>query len=180
MPRSTPALTDDEATFLALLARAEPATAYQLSKIYETSPVSNFGTSKGKIYPLVRRLKQRELIRAKTVAGDQRGSEALWCTAKGRTAVRNWIRQIKPTHFLLEDPLRTMVQSFNLLDRREQLEWIANAREGLADKLDQVRSYHRQVSVPFHALVHENAVQSIKMRLKWLDHLEKALREGAS
>ena len=178
MPRSTPVLTDDEATFLALLARAEPATAYQLSKIYETSPVSNFGTSKGKIYPLVRRLKERELIRAKTVAGDLRGSEALWCTAKGRTAVRNWIRQIKPTHFLLEDPLRTMVQSFNLLDRKEQLEWIVKARDGLADKLDQVRSYHRQVSVPFHELVYENAVLSIKTRLKWLDHLEKAIAEG--
>ena len=178
MPRSIPVLTDDEATFLALLARAEPATAYQLSKIYEMSPVSNFGTSKGKIYPLVRRLKERELIRAKTVAGDQRGSEALWCTAKGRTAVRNWIRQIKPTHFLLEDPLRTMVQSFNLLDRKEQLEWIEKAREGLAEKLDQVRSYHRQVSVPFHELVYENAVLSIKTRLKWVDHLEKVIAGG--
>lgn len=178
MPSTTPVLTDDEATFLALLARAEPATAYQLSKIYETSPVSNFGTSKGKIYPLVRRLKERELIRAKSVAGDQRGSEALWCTAKGRTAVRNWIRQIKPTHYLLEDPLRTMVQSFNLLDKKEQLKWIADAREGLADKLSQVRAYHRQVSVPFHELVYENAVQSIKTRMKWLDHLEKAISGG--
>ena len=178
MPRSTPLLTDDEATFLALLARAEPATAYQLSKVYETSPVSNFGTSKGKIYPLVRRLKDRGLIRAKTVAGDQRGSETLWCTAKGRTAVRNWIKQIKPAHYLLEDPLRTMVQSFNLLEKGEQLEWIANARAGLAEKMDQVRSYHRQVSVPFHEQVYENAVLSIKTRLKWLDHLEKAILGG--
>ena len=31
----------------------QPATAYQISKIYAESPVSNFGTSKGKIYPLI-------------------------------------------------------------------------------------------------------------------------------
>ncbi len=178
MPRSIPSLTDDEATFLALLIRAEPATAYQLSKIYESSPVSNFGTSKGKVYPLVRRLTERDLIRAKSVSGDQRGSEALWSTAKGRAAMRNWIKEIRPTHLLLEDPLRTMVQSFNLLSDEERLQWVFSTRSALQEKLALVQAYRSQVSVPFHDLVHENAVQSIKSRLKWLDHLEKALGHG--
>lgn len=175
MSRSMPMLTDDEATFLALLTRAEPATAYQLSKIYETSPISSFGTSKGKIYPLVRRLTDWGMVRGKTVPGDQRGSEMLRCTAKGRTAVRNWIKHIKPAHFLLEDPLRTMVQSFNLLDENEQLQWVASARAGLVDQLDEVRSYQREVTGPFHEQVFENALLSIKGRLKWLDHVEKAI-----
>jgi DNA-binding PadR family transcriptional regulator len=175
LARSAPQLTDDEATFLALLARAEPATAYQLSRIYEDSPVSNFGTSKGKIYPLVRRLKERELIRGKPVSGDKRGSETLWCTAKGRAAIRSWIKQIRPTHLLVEDPLRTMVQSFNLLDKDEQLEWVRNAKAGLTGKMAEVRAYHRQVSVPFHDLVYENALLSLRTRLKWLEQLEQAI-----
>ena len=44
-------LTDHEGTFLSLVLRIQPATAYQVIKIYEESPVSNFNTSKGKIYP---------------------------------------------------------------------------------------------------------------------------------
>ena len=49
-------LTDHEGTFLALVLRIQPVTAYLVSKIYDGSPVSNFNTSKGKIYPLIRRL----------------------------------------------------------------------------------------------------------------------------
>ena len=42
-------LTDHEGTFLSLVLRIQPATAYQVAKIYEDSPVSKFNTSKGKI-----------------------------------------------------------------------------------------------------------------------------------
>ena len=45
-------LTDHEGTFLSLVLRIQPVTAYQVIKVYEESPVSNFNTSKGKIYPL--------------------------------------------------------------------------------------------------------------------------------
>ncbi len=173
--RSAQLLTDDQATFLALLVRAEPATAYQLAKFYKTSPAHNFGTSKGKIYPLVRRLKALDLIRARAIAGDQRGSETLWCTAKGRAALRKWIRQIRPGHLLIEDPFRTMLQSFQLLTRNEQRQWVSAAKTALLDKLDQLRTETFEISVPFHELVHQIPIMLIKTRLKWLDRLEKAL-----
>ena len=168
-------LTDDEGTFLSLLVRVEPATAYQLSKIYADSPVSNFGTSKGKIYPLINRLKERGLIRSSPVRGDGRGSEELSSTPRGRESVRNWIFEIRSSHLLLEDPLRTKVQSFGLLDRAEQLSWIEKVRSELRAKLADVESYGAEVSVPYQDHVHDNAVGSLKLRLDWLDRLESAL-----
>jgi DNA-binding PadR family transcriptional regulator len=108
-------LTDHEGTFLSLVLRIQPATAYQVTKIYEDSPVSNFNTSKGKIYPLIRRLAERGLLAKTPIAGDGRGAEELSCTAEGKKAVREWARQVRPTHLLLDDPLRTKVQSFGLL-----------------------------------------------------------------
>ena len=169
------ALTDDEGTFLALLLRVRRATAYQLSKIYAESPVSNFGTSKGKIYPLIRRLKARGLLAAKSVSGDGRGTEQLECTAAGTKAVRQWVRQIRPTYFLPEDPLRTKVQSFDLLSRDEQIEWIVEARSGLAGKLEELEEYGRSVDVPYKAQVHDNAVTSIRSRMDWLDRLLRSI-----
>ena len=175
MPRPASHLTDDEGTFLSLLLRVQPATAYQISKIYAESPVSNFGTSKGKIYPLIRRLKDRGLISSRAVVGDARNSEVLKATARGREAVRKWLMLIKPSHLLPEDPLRTMLQSFDVLSKSEQLEWIAKARAGLEAKLAELEDYGAAVHVPFKELVHENAVISVETRLDWLSRIEETI-----
>ena len=168
-------LTDDEGTFLSLLVRVGPATAYQISKIYADSPVSNFGTSKGKIYPLIRRLRSQGLLRSAPIEGDRRGSELLESTAAGIEAVRHWVKQIRPQHILLDDPLRTKVQSFELLTEREQLQWINQAEAALADKLTELDRYAAEVDVPFKQFVHANAVASITTRLEWLRSLAAAI-----
>lgn len=173
LARSSTSLTDDEGTFLALVVRMQPATAYQISRIYEDSPVSNFGTSKGKIYPLVRRLKARGLLKAKPVAGDARGSECLECTRTGRDAVRKWVKHIRPAHLLLEDPLRTMVQSFDLLSSDEQLKWISDVESGLRSKLHELEVYGAEVTVPYKNQVHDNAISSVLSRLEWIDRLKR-------
>jgi DNA-binding PadR family transcriptional regulator len=173
-------LTDDEGAFLALVIRVEPATAYQLSKIYAESPVSNFGTSKGKIYPLIRRMKARKLLASEAVAEDRRGSELLRSTAAGRKAVRRWVMEIRPTHLLPEDPLRTKLQSFDLLAPEEQREWVAQARAALAEKLDEVEQYGKGVTVPYKDLVHDNAVISIRSRLDWLERVGRRIRRRSA
>src|SRR4051812_37868344 len=141
-------LTDHEGTFLSLVLRIQPATAYQVTKIYEESPVSNFNTSKGKIYPLIRRLVERGLLAKRAVPGDGRGTEELSCTANGERAVREWVMQVQPTHVLLDDPLRTRVQSFDLLSQDEQIAWIVGFKERLHAKLAELEAYKREVEVP--------------------------------
>ena len=173
--RSEIDLTDDEATALSLLQRIQPATAYQIGKIYAASPVSNYGTSKGKIYPLIRRLKDRGLLQSQPVAGDARGSEWLTCTSKGRQALRQWIKSIRSTHTLLEDPLRTMLQSIDLLPPRERIRWAEKAHEALSAKLGELEAYRETVFVPHKDLLHENAAQSLRVRIEWLERVRDAL-----
>lgn len=175
MPEIT-TLTDDEGTFLSLLVRVGAATAYQLSKIYSESPVSNFGTSKGKIYPMIRRLREQGLVRAIPVEGDRRGSELLESTAAGIEAVRHWVKEIRSHHILLEDPLRTKVQSFELLTQREQLEWLGEAEKALVGKLAQLDQYASEVDVPYKEFVHANAVGSVRARLEWVLTLAERIR----
>lgn len=164
-------LTDDEGTFMALLLRVQPATGYQLSKIYAESPVSNFGISKGKIYPLIRRLKDRGLITVAAVDDDRRGTGLLSCTKSGREAVRAWVMDIRPNHVLPEDPLRTKVQSFDLLSPVEQIQWVQLARTMTDQKLQELEEYSREVTVPFKDLVHGNAEAALRNRAEWLEHI---------
>lgn len=173
--RSEIDLTDDEATALSLLQRIQPATAYQIGKIYSESPVSNYGTSKGKIYPLIRRLKARELLQSQPVAGDARGAEWLTCTAKGRQALRQWVKSVRPTHTLLEDPLRTMLQSIDLLKPEEKIRWVDAAQAALRKKLGELEVYRETVFVPYKDLLHDNALQSLRVRIDWLERVRDAM-----
>jgi len=173
-------LTDHEGTFLSLVLRIQPTTAYQVTKVYEESPVSNFNTSKGKIYPLIRRLAEHGLIERREVPGDRRGTEELFCTEAGEAAVRAWARQIRDTHVLLDDPLRTKVQSFGLLSHAEQLAWVVEAKQRLHDKLTELESYRKEVDVPFKDFLHDNAVTSVRARMDWLDRMLFSLMDAAA
>lgn len=174
----TPILTDNEGTLLSLILRAQPCTAYQVMKIYEASPISNFNTSKGKIYPLILRLRNLDLLTSEAVEGDARKTERLTCTPAGRAAVKEWVKQIRPSHLVLEDPLRTKMQSFDLLSSREQVEWIIEMKAALLEKLADLEKYAQEVDVPYLEIVHDNAVSSLRARMDWLDRtLIKTVRE---
>jgi DNA-binding PadR family transcriptional regulator len=169
------ALSDNEGTVLSLIHRIQPTTTYQVWRIYEASPVSNFNTSKGKIYPLIDRLLARGLLKNERVETDARGTEHLWCTKPGERALHAWVKEIRPTHLLLEDPLRTKVQSFYLLSPEEQVDWILQAKEELGKRLELLDEYGQSVEVPFQEFVHDNAVRSTRARIAWLDKMLSAL-----
>jgi DNA-binding PadR family transcriptional regulator len=174
-------LTDNEGALLALVLRIQPTTAYQIMRIYNDSPVSNFNTSTGKLYPLIRRLRELGLLEAQAVEGDRRGTEQLWCTPAGEAAIRLWVRQLRPAHLLLEDPMRTKVQSFDLLTREEQVEWIVDAKAALAEKLAEVEAYRGEAQVPYQEVVHDNAVSAIRARMDWLDRmLHRIVKAGSA
>jgi DNA-binding PadR family transcriptional regulator len=168
-------LTEQEGVLLALVARAGPITAYQISKVYEDSPVSNYNSSKGKIYPMIRRLRVANLLSSEPVPGDGRGTEQLSITEDGIKAVREWILRISQPQLLPDDPLRTRLQSMDLLSLEERLQWVSDVREQLRAKLNSLEQYGNEVSTPFHDLVHDNAVRSIQSRMDWLDRVLAAM-----
>jgi DNA-binding PadR family transcriptional regulator len=172
-------LTDNEGTLLGLVERVQPVTTYQISRIYDDSPVSNFNTSKGKLYPLIKRLTALKLLRGEKVENDRRGSELLYCTSEGKEALRVWLKQVRPQHLLLEDPLRTKVQSFNLLSNEDKIQWVATMRSQLLQKLEELEKYGEEVTVPYQDLVHANAVASIESRLSWLDKVLLAVKRDS-
>lgn len=168
-------LTDNEGSLLGLVGRRGPVTAYQLVKIYERSPVNSFNSSTGGLYPIINRLKRRGLIHSRPVEGDGRGTEQLECSELGHEAIKTWVQTIRPSHTLLEDPLRTKVMSFGHLSRREQIEWVKEVRERLTAKLRELEEYSQTASVPYQNIVHANAVGSLHARLSWLDEVEREI-----
>jgi DNA-binding PadR family transcriptional regulator len=164
-------LTENEGSLLGVVARQQPITAYQLLLIYAQSPVSSFNSSKGAIYPIIKRLKSRGLLRGEKIKGDKRGTEALSCTKAGLDALKAWVRNVQPSHTLLADPLRSRIQFLDLLSREEQLEWIVDSKRLVEEKRAELTAYNHSVEFPFQEVVHAAAEGSLEMKSRWLDQL---------
>ncbi len=81
---------------------------------------------------------------------------------------------------LLEDPLRTKVQAFDMLSVDEQIEWIASAKASLEEKLEEVREYAKGVTVPYKAHVVDNAVTALRNRIAWVERIRRSIAQEAS
>ena len=171
-------LTDNEGAVLALILLREPITAYQIVRVHELSPSSNFNESKGSVYPIISRLKKRGYVEGTRTAGDGRNSEHLTCSRAGREAVRRWVLHIRPNHILISDPLRTKSMSLTTLSRDEQIEWIGRLKGMVAAKIEEVETYSRTMVVPYNDVVHGNAMISLHGRIQWLDAMLHRIRTG--
>ena len=168
-------LSDNEGALLDLVRRTQPITAYRIVKIYETSPVAAFNTSLGQVYPMIKRLAKSGLIEGTAVADDGRGTANWTCTEQGVSALRDWVFEIRPSHLMMEDPLRTKLMSFDLLSHEERIHWLVDIKSELAAKLEEQEAYDDAVHLPFQDLVHDNAVSSLRMRMDWLDRVLKRI-----
>lgn len=86
-------LTDFEQVLLAAIA-SEPRSGYGLKKLFSASPASVYQPSPGALYPALRRLAGRGLLRDETKVSSGRRSVRLYhVTAAGRAAYLAWLTQ---------------------------------------------------------------------------------------
>lgn len=180
MPRtdSEYRLSDHEGALLDLIRRTQPVTAYRIVKVFEKSPVAAFNSSLGQVYPTIKRLSNEGLAKSETVAGDARGTVTWQCTDQGEEALRDWVMDVKSSHLLMEDPLRTKLMSFDLLTQEERILWLVDVKAELAAKLEEQLAYDQAVELPYQELVNDNAISGLRARMDWLDRvLNKIVKE---
>ena len=170
-----------EHAVLGVVWRAEPCTAYAVRKVFRESPSSHWSGSAGAIYPLVRRLEGRELLRSVAKRGDRRATRLYRLTAKGRRVLRTWLRPpLPPGASLMDvDPLRVRLLFIGALREDEQAAVLAEARERLREQLgrleEEVRA-DRAAGDRYRYFVSRGAVLSVRAQLAWLDEVAAALR----
>jgi len=88
MPASRPSL---DYAILGLLNK-EPAAGYALRRIFQTTPLGIYSDSPGSIYPALRRLHRRGLVRT-TRAHEGRRRRTYRITPRGRRTLRQWLEE---------------------------------------------------------------------------------------
>lgn len=140
-------LTDLEQVLLAMIAKS-PSAGYDLKQQFATTPMGVYQPSSGALYPALRRLERRGLIRAEP---DQPGPPVrsgrryvYHITEQGRTVHVAWVRQpVDPAAVARDMPLHLIrfVMMEDLVPRAEVLVYLAALRDALAVFLDGLEGY---------------------------------------
>lgn len=164
-------VTEAEGAVLALLARSEALTRYQILRFFQSSPVRFQNVSKGSVYPLVSRLLDRRMI-AEAAGGGPHSASVYSLTNLGRTALRGWVQRLSLDHMLPLDPLKLRVLAVADLSPAERVAWIAKAKQMILDKKTQLQSHRERLTqYKYGDIVYLADEESLDAKLVWLDRL---------
>ena len=85
-------LTDFEQVLLGVI-DSEPRSGYGLKKVFNASPSSVYQPSPGALYPALRRLEARGLLRAEKISNGRRPQRMYHVTDAGRAVHLDWLCQ---------------------------------------------------------------------------------------
>ena len=165
-PASRP-LTDFEQVLLGVI-DSEPRSGYGLKKVFSSSPSSVYQPSPGALYPALRRLEARGLLRSHTTASKGRRTQRMYhVTDSGRAAHVDWLCQpVVPAtvgadlglHLmrfaLMEDRLpRAAIRAF-LEDLENALDTFVTAMEHYLASGVQAHKPHAELAIKHGIAVH--------------------------
>jgi DNA-binding PadR family transcriptional regulator len=167
-------LTDFEQVLLGLIAAA-PSTGYDLKQRFAVTPLGVYQPSSGALYPALRRLELRGMLRGEPVGhGQARRRFVYHLTEQGRTAHAAWVRQpVSPATVAADLPMHLMrfVMMERLLSRAEVLGFLASLRDALAAFLEQVESHAAAAALEYQgghpALALDHGISMYAASLAW-------------
>ncbi len=165
-------LSELESFTLGLVWQIGPCTAYAIRQRMLDSPSAQWSGSAGAIYPLMRRLKSRGLLRVRQEATGRRRHETYSMTPAGLKALKEWIgppmsdEAITVTY----DPLRSRVRFLGVLSPRQQLAWLKAAMEVLEEVERRVKEWEKLYSGDdeFMELVARTGELDVQSRRTWM------------
>ncbi len=177
---STTDPTELEAAVLGVVWQEGPCTRYAIRQHFLESPAPRWSGSAGAIYPLVRRLETRGLVRSAPSTQGRRARRDYRITRLGGAALRRWLRVpiAQGDATLIHDPLRTRMLFLSALPREEALSFVADALEALRRALRQAQEDCRENpgrEDPFAHLAARNALLVTRARVKWLAEVQAQL-----
>lgn len=152
-----------------------PCSAYDVRRHLGASPSAQWSGSAGAIYPLVRRLERRRLLRARDLATGRRRRRVYAVTPAGRRVLQAWVgpplgaESITVAH----DPLRARARFLGVLPPAQRAAWVAAAIGALEEVGRRVHAWQADYGGddPFLALTTRSGELDVASRREWLREL---------
>jgi DNA-binding PadR family transcriptional regulator len=159
-----------------------PRSGYELRKFFSATPMMSFSDSPGAIYPALRNLEKRGLIRGR--AEGPRRRKVFQLAPRGRAEFRRW--QTQPvTRADIVRNCDALLLRFAFMDqsatRSDCLRFLESFHEELAAYLPTLRKYLKasKPHMPLSgALALENGIRGYEAHLRWAATAIKIYRRG--
>lgn len=174
-------LTDFEQVLLGIIA-SQPRSGYGLRKLFTASPASVYQPSPGALYPALRRLAARGLLRAQTEVSSGRRAQRLYSVTKaGRAAHLDWLRQpVDPARVGPE--LRLHLMRFALMEGQltadEVTAFLTDLADGLAAFVASAEAYvasGAEAGRQHAELALQHGIVTTRASLEWAQSARAAL-----
>lgn len=163
----------------------EARSGYDLRKFFSSTPMISFSDSPGAIYPALRRLEQRRLVRGHVVEGPGlRRRRIFELTARGRAEFKRWQTQPVTRHDVIRN-LNALMLRFAFMDqfaeRGVALRFLKAFHKELAAYIPTLRKYlesNREHMPQSGRLALESGIQAYETHLRWTKAAMRAYRQG--
>ena len=163
----------------------EARSGYDLRKFFSSTPIISFSDSPGAIYPALRRLEQRGLVRGHMAEGSGlRRRRIFELTARGRAEFRRW--QAQPV--MRNDVVRNMdalMLRFAFMDqfaeKGDTLRFLNAFHKELAAYIPSLRNYlkaNRESMPQSGRLALESGIQAYETQLRWAKSAIRTYGQG--
>jgi DNA-binding PadR family transcriptional regulator len=174
-------VTELEYCVLGIVWEGGPLTAYEVAKPFAESPSSYWSGSAGAIYPLVRRLEEKGLLRGKSAQWNSRKKRVLTITEQGLGALREWLAPpFSPSAGAASfDPIRTRVVFINALPPKARARFFEDAERVVREQLtglEELYTTQREAgTMQLDALSTLGGMHELRARLVWLAEVRREL-----
>ena len=172
-------LSELEGCVLGLVETQGPLTPYAVRKVFLDSASPHWSGSAGAIYPLIRRLEERALLKSEAHRTGSRRSRLYRSTATGRRVLRRWVGPPIPDWVVAVpvDSLRTRLSFLVVLSRADRIAFVTNATRMIEAHIRTVREHPRAARPePFEELVDRGVLIMLEARRTWLGEVTTALK----
>jgi DNA-binding PadR family transcriptional regulator len=178
-------LTDFEHILIGLVA-GSPRSGYELKRYFASTPAVVYEPSSGALYPALRRLEKRGLLRSElAVSSGRRQQRRYFATETGRAAHRRWLREPLDPATVGRDlgtHLMRFVMAEQELSADETLAFLRDLGRALDAFIAGIEAFLRDVPLDGRhpALALEHGVAVHRASLQWVRHATARLALAAN
>src|SRR5579872_508230 len=177
-----PQLTPFEHLLIGLVCLS-PASGYDLKRIFAVTPMGVYQPSSGSVYPALRRLEAKGLVKAVDQADEAARRRRVYePTAAGRAAHADWLRAPVDASTVARDlglHLMRFVMMEHAASREEVLGFLGNLKDALATFTEGLERYAvatGQLDDRHPGLALDHGLDVYRASLRWTRHTIAALR----
>jgi DNA-binding PadR family transcriptional regulator len=166
------------------LLRQEPASGYDLRKIFATTPMASFSDSPGAIYPALARLESGGLVRGRIEeSAGMRRRKVFQPTAAGQTELERWLAQ-PITRDDVVSGMEELILRFAFMEgalgKAAVVRFLQDLEREVAAYVPTLRAFlaaHRAAMPTSGWLALEFGIRSYEAQLEWCRHAIGAYRK---